>query len=89
MADSSRNIYATVKDYILREFLPGEDPATLRDDTPLITGSLLDSIDITKLVIFLEETHGVEFQPHEVTTDRIDTLESIVRIVQTKIGEST
>ena len=30
MPDSSRNIHATVKDYILREFRPGEDPETLR-----------------------------------------------------------
>lgn len=87
MGNSSRNIRLAVREYILSEFLPGEDPETLSDDTPLITGGLLDSIKITKLVIFLEETHGLEFQAHEITTDYIDTVESIVHLVQTKVGD--
>ena len=87
MADSSRKICRTVKEYILSEFLPGEDPETLSDDSPLITGGILDSIKIMKLVIFLEETHGVEFQAHEIAADYLDTLESIARVVQSKIGE--
>jgi len=80
-------ICRTVKEYILSEFLPGEDPETLSDDTPLITGGILDSIKIMKLVIFLEETHGVEFRAHEIAADYLDTLESIARIVQKKIGK--
>ena len=87
MADSSLKIRRTVKEYILREFLPGEYPEILTNDTPLITGGILDSIKIMRLVVFLEETHGVEFEPHEATAEHIDTLESIVRFVQTKIGE--
>ena len=87
MADSSRKICRTVKEYILSEFLPGEDPETLSDDTPLITGGILDSIKITKLVIFLEETHGLKFQAQEISADYLDTLESIARIVRTKIGD--
>jgi len=87
VADSSRTIRRTVKEYILSEFLPGEDPETLSDDTPLITGGILDSIKIMKLVIFLEETHGLEFQAHEIAADHLDTLDSIARIVQAKIGD--
>jgi acyl carrier protein len=88
MAGSSRKVCRTVKEYILSEFLPGEDPETLSDDTPLITGGILDSIQITKLVIFLEETYRLEFQIHEITADCIDTLQSIARIVQMKIEEN-
>jgi acyl carrier protein len=51
----SEKIESTVKDYILREFLPGEDPNELQSDTPLITGGVLDSIATLKLVAFLEE----------------------------------
>lgn len=88
MEDSSRKICRIVKEYIMSEFLPGEDSESLSDDTPLITSGILDSIQITKLVIFLEETHGVEFRAHEITVDCIDTLESIARIVQMKIKEN-
>ena len=41
--------------YILDKFLPGEDPADLTDQTPLITGGILDSIRTLKLVVFLED----------------------------------
>ena len=88
MADSSRKIRRMVKEYILSEFLPGEDPETLSDDTPLVSGGILDSIKIMKLVVFLEETHGLEFQVHEIGADYIDTLERIARTVQMKIAKN-
>jgi acyl carrier protein len=43
-----------VKEFILREFLPGESPQELTDSTPLITGGILDSLATIKLVSFLE-----------------------------------
>lgn len=43
------SISGTVKEYILREFLSGEDPEELTDSTPLITGEILDSIATLKL----------------------------------------
>ncbi len=35
----STGIEQTIRDYILREFLPGEDPSQLTDETPLITSA--------------------------------------------------
>jgi acyl carrier protein len=77
-------ITGTVKDFILEQFLPGEDPAALTSTTPLITGGILDSIATLKLVAFLEETWKIELQPHEVDADNLDTLDSITRLVQSK-----
>jgi len=37
------DIEGVVKDFVLKEFLPGEDPNELTDSTPLITGGVLDS----------------------------------------------
>jgi len=45
-------IKATVKNFILNEFLPGEDPAALTDTTALVTTGILDSIAVLKAVIF-------------------------------------
>jgi len=36
--------------YILKEFLPGEDPNELTDATPLVTGGILDSLATLKLI---------------------------------------
>jgi len=71
-------------EYIMDEFLPDEARGVLKDDTPLMTGSILDSIGIVKLVIFLEETYGVDFQADEVSVATMDTVSEIARIVQVK-----
>jgi acyl carrier protein len=73
-----------IKDFIMAEFLPGEDPGELGDETPLISGGILDSIATLKLVLFLEEQYGVSFEPHEVDKENLDTLSRIVRLLTAK-----
>ena len=74
-----------LKQFILQEFLPGEDPNELTDSTPLITGGILDSIATLKLVEFLENKYGFEFQPHEVDADHLNTVSHIAQFVQSKL----
>ncbi len=47
------DIKTTVKTLILSEYLPGEDPAALTDDTPLMTTGILNSIAVLKVVTSL------------------------------------
>ena len=77
-------IQQAVKDFILKEFLPGENPDELKPDTPLITGGVLDSIATLKLVLFLEETYGITLQPHEVDPEHLDTIADIAKLVRSK-----
>lgn len=88
MEDAAQVIRRTVKSYLMKEFLPGEDPQTLKDDTPLITSGILNSIQITQLVVFIEETHRFQFKAQELTAEYLDTLDRIARIVQTKLREN-
>ncbi|GIV58968.1 acyl carrier protein [Rhodocaloribacter litoris] len=85
MAPQIGEIRAAVKDYILDEFLPGEDPDALTSDTPLITGGILDSIATVKLVGFLEDRFGVRFHAHEMSADYLDTLDDIANVVASKM----
>ena len=78
------DIKAVVKDVILREFLPGEDPAELTDTTPLITGGVLDSIATLKLVMFIEERYGISLQAHEVDPEHLDTVAQIAQLIRSK-----
>ena len=77
-------IASTVKEYILREFLPGEDPDELTEETPLITGGILDSISTLKLVVFLEERFGVTVEAHEAGVDHLDSVGQIARLIEGK-----
>ena len=67
-------IKATVKNFILNEFLPGEDPAALTDTTALVTTGILDSIAVLKAVTFLENQFGITIEPHEAVMENLNTL---------------
>ena len=73
-----------IKDFIMAEFLPGENPDELTETTPLISGGILDSIATLKLVMFMEEQYSVSFAPHEVDKENLDNLASIVRLLRSK-----
>jgi acyl carrier protein len=77
-------IKGPIKDFIMSEFLPSEDPNELTDSTPLISGGILDSIATLKLVMFMEERFGITFQAHEVNRELLDTLADIARLVASK-----
>ena len=77
-------IKKAVQDYILQEFLPGEDPSELTDTTPLITGGLLDSISTLKLVVFLESRFGVSVEAHEAGIDHLDSVDQIASLIARK-----
>jgi acyl carrier protein len=80
-----QNVKVVIKDYILKEFLPGENPAELTDSTPLITGGILDSLATLKLVAFLEERFHIQIQAHETMTDYLNTLDDIAQLVSSKM----
>jgi acyl carrier protein len=84
--DQAAQIRDSVKQFVLEQFLPGEDPNELKDDTPLISGGILDSIATLKLVAFVEESYGIELAPHEADAEYLDTLSAITSLVQSKLA---
>jgi len=79
-----RDIGKAVKDFILKEFLPEEDPNNLNDSTPLISGGVLNSLATLQLVTFLEDTFDINVSAREVGIDYMDTIEDIVTFVLSK-----
>ena len=78
-------IMANIKQFILAEFLPGENPDELTPTTPLVTGGILDSLATLRLVEFLNETYRIEIQPHELTDEYLDDLNKITALVESKL----
>ena len=78
------SVAATVKQFILDEFLPGESPDELTDDTPLITAGILDSVGILRLVAFIEEQFGIGLAAHEADVEYLNTIADIVKLVESK-----
>lgn len=87
-APSEAEIKDTVREYILREFLPGQDAAELDDSVLLVTNGILDSVSTVKVVAFLEEHYGVQFEAYEMGAANLDSLPLIAQTVRSKLLES-
>lgn len=80
------SIRETVRGFIVDQFLDEGSAGELTDQTPLISGGILDSINTLKLVVFLESQFEIDVQAHEVGIDHLDTLEQIAELVESKKG---
>jgi acyl carrier protein len=83
---SDHEIKAAVSNFILNEFLPGEDPSALTDTTALVSTGILDSIALLKVVTFLESHFGITLEAHETGVDHLNTIADIVRLVLAKLA---
>ena len=81
---SMDSIRETVRTFVLDNFLPGEDPRNLTDETELKESGILDSLSTLKLVTFLEERFGVEFEANDLEAGNLSSLANIERLVESK-----
>jgi acyl carrier protein len=79
------DIKTVLREYILENLLPGEDPANLSDDTELKESGILDSMSTLKLVTFLEEQYKVEFEAGDLEPANLASISALERLVQSKL----
>jgi len=80
-----QDITSGVKSFILKEFLPGEDPENLTESTELITSGIIDSLATLKIISFLEEKYSISVEPHEADASNLNTVTDITNLVQSKL----
>ena len=76
----------TIRQFILSNYLPGESPENLRDDMPLLTSGVLDSLAAVGLISFLERRFGVELDVYDTSVERFDRVMDMAAAVVTKQG---
>jgi len=81
---TTQNMEEEIRQYILSEFLPGEKPANLLNDTPLRTSGVLDSVATLRMVTFVEEHFGITVEAHEASVENFDSINSIVAFIESK-----
>jgi acyl carrier protein len=70
--------------FILQQYLPGESASNLKDDTPLRTSGILDSMATLALVDFVEKEYGIELEAHETGIEHFDTIGDVTALVERK-----
>ena len=75
-----------IKKFIVEEIM--EEPNyELEDDYEIIEESLIDSTEILKIVIFLEENFDIEIDNEEVTIDNFNSINDIYDFAMKKKSE--
>jgi len=83
MGSSEADIIVAVRKYMQKELLQSE--VELADDTPLIEGGHLTSLQTVQLVMFIGEEYAVEIEPEEVNEDEFRSLKTIAALVKRKL----
>ena len=74
----------TIREFIVSHYLPGESPDNLRNDTPLLSSGILDSLGTLGLVSFISEKFGVELDVYDTSIEHFDRIEDIAKSIERK-----
>ncbi|MGH2731651.1 MAG: acyl carrier protein [Actinomycetota bacterium] len=77
-----------LRDFILNELHWDGPPEALTDDYPLIGKRVLESLGISRMVGFLEDSYNIEIFDEELVTDHFGTLRDIAELVASKLNSS-
>jgi acyl carrier protein len=83
MGSSEAEIIVAVRNYMQKELLQSDVP--LADETALIEGGHLTSLQTVQLVMFIGEQYAVEIEPEEVNEDEFRSLKTIAALVKRKL----
>ncbi len=77
-----------ILDYVVKEYLEEGDERTVAEDTPLITGGIVDSFSMVSLKVFLEKKYAIRIPDEEATPEAFDSVERIAALV-TRIRQAS
>jgi D-alanine--poly(phosphoribitol) ligase subunit 2 len=79
MADELKD---KIREYVVDEYVEEGEDVDVKDDTPLITGGLVDSFSMVSLKLFLETQYGIKIPDERATAEAFDTVNSIAALVR-------
>jgi len=71
----------------LKTFLSDDldvDSASMSEDSPLFSSGIIDSFSLVSLMAFIEDKGNLRINPSEVTIDNLDSIERILKFVDSK-----
>jgi acyl carrier protein len=73
-----------VNDYISREFVPDPALLPLANDTSLLEIGVLDSLNLLRLVVFLEERFGIAVGDADLLPDNFGSINAICAYIRAR-----
>ena len=79
-------VNSKVREFIKDNFMYRDDRADLADTESLLDAGLIDSTGILELVAFIETEFSIQMADTDIVPDNLDSVDTIVRYVEDKIG---
>lgn len=80
---TAASIESALADFIGREIAYDRAASSIRNDEPLLNG-LIDSFDVLRLVVFVEERFGVTVEDVELVPENFATVHSLAEFIGRK-----
>ena len=68
----------------LREEADLDEGAVIGLDTSLFRDQLLDSMNLTSLIVFLEETFAIKVKPMDIVYENLDSVQHMLAYIERK-----
>lgn len=78
-------ISKSIEKFLLTESGADLSKESLDPEEDLIEQRVIDSMGILRLVVFLEETHGIKVMDEDIVPENFQSLNSMVRFVEQKL----
>jgi len=85
---TSEEIGATVKKFVVNNFLFGKAPEDFSDDDSFIERGIIDSTGILELIGFLERTYSIQITDDEMIPENLDSLSRVVKFIDKKMNNN-
>jgi len=70
-----------ILDYVKNEYLEEDDDREVDENTPLISGGIVDSFSMVSLKRFLEKKYKIQIPDADASPEAFDSVSNIVNLV--------
>ncbi|MBM4062428.1 MAG: acyl carrier protein [Planctomycetes bacterium] len=74
--------------FLASNFLLSKEEFPHADDASLLGEGVVDSTGVLELILFLEQTFGLQIEDHEATPRNLDSVLRILAFVDGKLGSA-
>ena len=82
--DRQKGIRAELTEFIVTNYLFGDESMAPQDDDPLVEEGIIDSTGILELIEFLESAFGIEVAEQETVPQNLGSIACLTRFVMSK-----
>lgn len=81
----TQTIAQEIKDFVVTNFLFGQQGTGLQDDQSFLESGVIDSTGVLELVAFIEERYGISVADRELLPENLDSIQNVSRFVARKL----